>query len=287
MGNSSDIPKERCGAFVKELEVAARLVREAGAIAMSYHGKDITVDLKAGDEPVTVADHDCSAHIVAGLRSAFPDDVVISEEVADDTRRLHSERVWYVDPIDGTKSFIRGESGYCVIIGLTIAHAPVVGVVYQPNFETLLFAAKGAGSWLVRAGRCSRLFTSEREQPADARHLRSKNTMQADWDGITREFGLPREEKISSIGLKLCTIALGASDLHVNPYTHSSSWDTCAPQVILHEAGGQVSDMHGLALRYDDPNTLKHQRGLVASNGRMHQSVIQQFSDLFPDPGPE
>jgi 3'(2'), 5'-bisphosphate nucleotidase len=287
MGIPSDILSERSGAFAEELRVATRLAHEAGDIALQYHGEDISVDLKIGDEPVTVADHECSAHIVAGLREAFPGDVVISEEVADDSRRIQAERVWYVDPIDGTKAFIRGENSYCVMIGLTLRHRPVVGVVLQPNYQTFLFAAKDAGAWLIREERCSQLSTSDRQRPEEARHLRPKNTIAADWGAITAELGLPPDKKISSIGLKLCTIALGASDLHVNPYTNSSSWDTCAPQVILEEAGGQISDMHGLALRYDDPETSKHRRGLIASNGRMHEKVIQKLAELYPDPGPE
>jgi 3'(2'), 5'-bisphosphate nucleotidase len=287
MGIPNDILSGRCGDFAEELRVAAKLAREAGAIAMRYHGEDISVDLKLDDEPVTVADHECSAHIVAGLRSAFPEDIVISEEVAVDTRRLNSERVWYVDPIDGTKDFIRGVNGYCVMIGLTIDSEPTVGTVYQPNSDALLFAAKDAGCWLHREGECRRLSTSDRDNPEDARYLRSKSRIPADWDRIENELGLARGETIASIGLRLCTIALGASDLYVNPYTKSSSWDTCAPQVILQEAGGTLSDMHGLPLRYDDPVSCKHRRGVVASNGHMHDRVIQKFSELYPDPGPE
>lgn len=285
MGIPNDILSGRCGEFAAELPVAAKLALEAGDIAMRYHGEDISVDLKLDDEPVTVADHECSAHIVAGLRKAFPDDVVISEEVADDARRLSAERVWYVDPIDGTKDFIRGQNGYCVMIGLTIEAVPTVGTVYQPNSGALLFAAKNAGGWLHREGSCRRLSTSDRTRPEDARYLRSKSRIPADWDRIASELGLARGETIASIGLRLCTIALGASDLYVNPYTKSSSWDTCGPQVILEEAGGTLTDMHGLPLRYDDVSC-KHRRGVVASNGHMHDSVIQKFSELYPDPGP-
>lgn len=287
MGIPTDIVAEHGGRYAHELSVAAALAREAGALALRYHGKDITVQRKAGDEPVTVADHECSALIVAGLKRAFPDDIVISEEIKDDPRRVHASRVWYVDPIDGTKAFIRGESGYCVMIGLTLEHAPVVGLLYQPNFDSLVFAAHESGAWLLRHGECTPLVTSTLEQPEQARHLGAKTGSRADWDQVEKRLGLPEDHKVSSIGLKLCTIALGASDLYVNPYTHCSTWDTCAPQVVLQEAGGTLSDMHGLPLRYNDPETTKHSRGLIGSNGAMHRRVIETFSALFPDPGPE
>lgn len=287
MGIPSEILSKHSGDYAEELRVAAQLAREAGAIALQYHGEDISVDLKIGDEPVTVADHESSAHLVAGLSQAFPDDIVISEEVPDDPRRLSAKRVWYVDPIDGTKAFIRGENSYCVMIGLAVEHAPVLGIVYQPNFDVLLFASQGAGAWHLGGKGCRRLRTSEQGQPDAARHLGAGSKYPANWPLIAEELGLPAGNKISSIGLRLSTIAIGASDLYVNPYTNCSSWDTCGPQAILEEAGGTLSDMHGLPLRYDSAETLKHGRGLIASNGTVHQRIVDKLSELYPDPGPK
>ncbi len=286
MGIPEGIMRDHGGEFAEELLVAAELTTQAGQIALDYHGEDISVDLKAGDEPVTAADRECSDYIVQGLRQAFPEDVVISEEIADDPRRTQARRVWYVDPIDGTKSFIRGEHAYCVMIGLTLNQQPTMGVLYQPNFGSLAFAAKGAGAWILREERCTELRTTDEGHPKKARHLRPKGTLPANWQRITELLGLDPLEKVSSIGLKLCTIAIGASDLYVNPYTNCSSWDTCAPQVILEEAGGRLSDMHGLPLRYDLAETTKHSRGLVASNGTVHSATLASFADLYPDPDP-
>jgi 3'(2'), 5'-bisphosphate nucleotidase len=283
MPSTLDIVQEHAGSLAKEMRVAAQLAREAGEIALLYHGEDISVDLKIGDEPVTVADRECSAHVVKGLREAFPEDVVISEEVDDDERRLKARRVWYVDPIDGTKAFIRGESGYSVMIGLALEHQPVLGVICQPNYNTLVFAEKGHGAWVLRNSECQAIHTSDIEGPEDARHL-GPRVPPADWLLISDLLGPVSTERISSVGLKLCTIAVGASDLYVSPYTHCSSWDTCAPQVILEEAGGQISDMHGHPLRYDLAE-MKHKTGVVASNGAMHAAVIQKFSGLFPHLG--
>ena len=89
--------------FQREIDVASELAREGGLLALKYRNGDLAVEMKPGDEPVTVADKASSALIVKGLEKAFPEDVIISEENADDLRRLKAERVWYVDPIDGTK----------------------------------------------------------------------------------------------------------------------------------------------------------------------------------------
>lgn len=287
MSSTIDMVQEHAGPLAHEMSVAIQLAREAGEIALLYHGEDISVELKIGDEPVTVADHECSAHVVRGLYAAFPEDVVISEEVADDARRVRARRVWYVDPIDGTKAFIRGESGYCIMIGLAVEHQPVLGVICQPNYSTLVFATRGFGAWSLRDGSCHALQTSSVATPEEARHLGGNGKPSANRQQIADRLGPGGFEKVASIGLKLCTIAIGASDLYVNPYTHCSSWDTCAPQIILQEAGGAITDMHGLPLRYDVAKTTKHGRGLIASNGTMHDRVIEKFASLFPDPGPE
>ena len=126
--------------LAREVEVAQRLAKEAGALVMQYHGGKLTVENKAGNEPVTIADRQASDLIVGGLVDAFPDDVIISEENADDLRRLTANRVWYIDPIDGTKDFIRGEDGFCLMIGLCIGGRPRVGVIVQPLHKRVFSA---------------------------------------------------------------------------------------------------------------------------------------------------
>src|SRR5262245_2904274 len=96
--------------YERELEVACALARRAGRLIAELHQRGLAVERKEGNEPVTQADRDANALIVAGLAAAFPEDGLLSEEAPDDGSRLVKERVWMVDPLDGTKDFIRGES---------------------------------------------------------------------------------------------------------------------------------------------------------------------------------
>ncbi len=269
-------------AFQKELIVAKRLATEAGAIVMTYHGRKLEIELKTGNEPVTIADKEASRLIVDGLRREFPLDVIISEENADDARRLTAKRVWYIDPIDGTKDFIRGEDGFCVMIGLAIDHRPAVGVVFGPAGGRLFEAAPQLGAWLTVPGQDRvPIGVSSVDDLSQARLVLSKSHRSAAHDRAKDLLGIRSEHNIGSVGLKLGLIALGARDLYVNPSTKCSSWDTCGPEAVLVEAGGRLSDVHGELLRYDQQQ-LQHTRGMLASNGTVHDAAVAKLAPMFP-----
>ena len=121
-------------------------------LVRGYHGKQLDVEIKGGDEPVTEADHAASALIVARLREAFPDDVVLSEELPDTGERLGKPRVWMVDPIDGTRDFVRGENGFCVMMGLAVDGARR-SAPWGTRCGHVYAGAVGAGAWREDARR--------------------------------------------------------------------------------------------------------------------------------------
>jgi 3'(2'), 5'-bisphosphate nucleotidase len=273
---------EKAENLERELRIAIRLAREAGALVLPYQRAGVAVELKEEDEPVTRADREASELIVAGLRREFTDDIVISEEAADDRRRLEpGARVWYIDPIDGTRDFIKGRNGYAVMIGLVAgaARRPVLGVVYQPVGDNLFTAAEGRGTWLGDR----RLATSTVDQPDAIRLVASKSHRTDAIDRVRTTLGITDEMNIGSVGLKLGLIALGERDLYVNPSSKSKAWDTCAPEALLTEAGGKITDLWGEPLRYDVAE-LRNLRGLLASNGRLHDTVVAKLAPLFPRP---
>jgi 3'(2'), 5'-bisphosphate nucleotidase len=264
-----------------ELRAAATLAEAAGALVSRLRrGTDASlgVEMKPGDEPVTIADRAASDLIVAGLEQAFPDDLVISEERAVGARR--TDRVWYVDPIDGTKDFIRGADGYAVMIGLCERGAPVMGVVHQPT-SGRTFWATPAGAWMQAPGEAAHaLHVSGVTDPAHIRLVASKSHRTETIDRVKQLLGISDELNIGSVGLKLCLIALGERDLYVNPWPKCKSWDTCAPEAILARAGGRLTDTHGAPLAYAI-DSLGREQGLIASNGLVHDSVVTRLGALF------
>jgi 3'(2'), 5'-bisphosphate nucleotidase len=263
----------------RELEVAMTLASRAGAeVWRIQRGGELGVELKQGDEPVTVADRLASEMIVAGLREAFPADPLISEELPPSADALGSNRLWLVDPIDGTKDFIQGTDGFAIMIGLVRDGRPVLGVVHIPAQQRTYWGTP-AGAF-VRVGEAvTRLAVSSVATVAEARLVASKSHRSDALDRVKTELGITDELNIASVGAKLGLIACGVRDLYVNPATKTKAWDTCAPEAILVPAGGRLTDLFGSPIDYT--SELKHQRGLVATNGHIHDAVIGRLSPMF------
>jgi 3'(2'), 5'-bisphosphate nucleotidase len=265
--------------FDRELARAIELARLAGGEVLRMQRGELGVEMKPGNEPVTLADRRASELIVAGLAESFPSDPIISEELPPAAGALGAPRYWLVDPIDGTKDFIRGEDGYSVMIGLVIDGKPTVGVVYQPVIDRL-FHGTPDGSLLTFRGQTTPLAVSNVTSAAEVRLVASKSHRSDAIDRVKQELGIRDEINVGSVGVKLCLIAAGQRDLYVNPAARTKAWDSCAPEAILVPAGGRLSDLFGAPIDYT--TELAHRRGLVASNGLVHDEVIAKLADLFP-----
>lgn len=246
-------------------EVAAveALARAAGQAAMAHYGLTSS-RAKADLSPVTAADLAANAVIVAGLQEMFPGDAILSEESADDLRRLHSERVWIVDPLDGTKEFLSQNGEFSVMIGLAEAGEPNFGVVYAPALGALYSAVRGQGAWVERAGRRTPLTCSPSVADAGLRLVGSRSHAEPIVDEIRARLGVTDVRACGSVGLKCALIAEGERDLYIHPVPYLREWDTCAPEIILREAGGRVSDCSGTSLRYNKERAVQP-NGILAS----------------------
>jgi 3'(2'), 5'-bisphosphate nucleotidase len=261
----------------RELARAIELAREAGAVVKRMQRGELAVEMKPGDEPVTVADRTASELIVAGLADSFPADPIVSEELPPAPSALGAPRFWLVDPIDGTKDFIRGEDGYSVMIGLVQDGRPTRGVVYQPAFDRLFFGTP-AGAFVTFQGQTARMTVSGVASTDGIRLVASKSHRSDEIDRVKHELRIANELNIGSVGIKLCVIAEGSRDLYVNPASKTKAWDTCAPEAILVPAGGRLSDLFGAPIDYTE---LAHPRGLVGSNGHVHDAVVAKLTPVF------
>src|SRR5436309_257243 len=152
------------------MEVATELARTAGAVLLRHYNSPFLVEQKVNalqeTEEVTAADREANELIVDRLRNEFPADGILAEESTDTEHRLEKDRVWLIDPMDGTKNFIRRDGDFAVQIGLAVNGESVAGVVYQPVRDVLYRAAAGSGSWIEKKDEAPhRMSVSDRSEP--------------------------------------------------------------------------------------------------------------------------
>ncbi len=274
----------------KELETAVSLARIAGARILEFYALEIIVEEKLGadnlTEPVTIADKTASRIVVEGISKAFPGDAILSEEETDDAEnRFVGKRIWMIDPIDGTWGFIKKDGDFGVQIGLTANGEAILGVVYLPVHGKLYFAVKNDGAFLIEnADEPKRLRVSDKTSFAEMNLASSRNHRSPRMRRIIENFGIRREIQRGSVGLKVGLIAEQICDLYIHLSPRTKFWDTCAPQVILEEAGGQMTDVFGSPLRYDLRDVQNH-NGVLASNGAAHEQAALNLKPLLNEFG--
>jgi 3'(2'), 5'-bisphosphate nucleotidase len=263
----------------RELEIALHLAHEAGEAIMAYYKTDLPVEHKAGDEPVTAADRAADDLIAAGLRAAFPEDGLLTEESEDDRSRLDKSRVWIVDPLDGTTEFIDETGEFAVQIALTIEGQPVLGVIFQPVKKRLFQARQGQGAYQVYEGQTTRLQVSTKSDPAQMCLVASRAHYSPFIEVARRALGIESVKQVGSVGLKVGLVARAACDLYLAT-TVTKEWDLCAPHALLLEAGGVLTNLCGEPLAYNKADVTEC-AGLIASNGRAHGQIVRTLAPLL------
>jgi 3'(2'), 5'-bisphosphate nucleotidase len=265
-----------------ELEVATDLVRQAGRVLLEIYATDFGVSWKTERDPVTEADRRANALLEGGLRARFPGDGVVAEESADHGDALQRSRCWFVDPLDGTKEFIAKNGEFSIMLGLAIDGRAALGVVYQPVGDKLyrgVCAGAGAMAELIQNGVRQALRVSETADPAGLRLVVSRSHRPKETSELMARLGIAQERPSGSVGLKVGLIAERAADLYAHFSDRSSRWDACAPEAILHGAGGRFSDLLGRPLDYRAPG-LGNDSGLLACNAEAHAAVLKVVREI-------
>ena len=268
--------------------MAVAVAREAGAaILEQYEGPlDIQQKRTADDiEPVTQADRIANELIVSRLQEEFPDDGILAEESVDTKLRLDKSRVWMVDPLDGTNGFIDGNGDFAVQIGLTEAGQPVLGVVYQPLTGVLYRAVIGGGCWIERPNSDPEpAQVSTQQNLAEMRLAASRSHRSPRMGKVVSHLGFRDEVQRGSVGIKIGLIVEQKCDVYIHLSPRTKQWDTCAPQIILTEAGGRLTDLFGGPLKYNVAE-VQNRNGLVASNGVAHDQIVGTLAPLLVEFG--
>ena len=251
---------ENEAALLEALVVAARA---AGAEILKLVEAGFEIETKCDHSPVTICDRAAETIILEFLRQAAPGVPVIAEEEVSAGRiPQHDDTYFLVDPLDGTKEFIRGGNDYTVNIGLIAKGVPHLGVVYQPAIDRLWAGLAGDGAFLEEGGQRKpihcRPLGEQRAAVASKSHF---NQQTADY--LAEAIGLCDHVSVGS-SLKFCIVAEGQADIYPR-LSPTSEWDTAAGHAVLLAAGGRVDGPDGAPLQYGKHAFLN--RGFCATAG--------------------
>ena len=320
-----------------EVRFAIQAVRRAAKLVREVQQEMVTPALTKDDRsPVTIADYASQAQVSRMLLDSFPEDPLVAEEdagalrspEASDTLALitgfvgryfpqtlpeevcawidrgsaeTASRFWTLDPIDGTKGFLRGDQ-YAVALALLVDGEVQVAALGCPNLSagyrpdlggrgSLLMAAKGQGAWATtleeapfQAADFQPMIVSDRQDPSQARLLRSfvaEHTNVDKVDDLASLLGVSVEPVRMDSQAKYAVLAAGHGELYLRllsprqPDYREKIWDQAAGALLVQEAGGEVSDLRGAALDFTQGRTLARNRGILASNGRLHEAALR------------
>ncbi len=316
------------------VQTAVRAVRQAAALMRLIQRETVGSSLtKVDKSPVTVADFASQAIIGRVLSQAFPDIPLVAEEISSALRDPAGEntlaqvtqyackvipeathesvcdwidlggaeagkRFWVLDPIDGTKGFLRGDQ-YVVALALVEVGLPQIGVLGCPNLRdastpdmegsgSVVLAVRGQGAWSTSMAegddQWKQLKVSSRSDPSQARLLRSfeaGHTNVSQIDGLADWLGVQVDPVRMDSQAKYAVLAAGGGEVMIRLLSpdrldyREKIWDQAAGAIILEEAGGRVSDLSGEPLDFSQGRTLKNNRGVLATNGLLHEKVLQ------------
>jgi 3'(2'), 5'-bisphosphate nucleotidase len=227
-----------------------QLAKAAGQEILGYYGREVEVETKPDQTPLTAADLAAHEVINEGLQRLTPELPVLSEESGElppETRRGW-ERFWLVDPLDGTRHFIRGDGQFCVNIALIDNCRPILGMIYAPVSGDCYSAVAGGGAKRVRGG-VSESLQSRRPAVAPLTVVSGHFHDSGRHQRALARLGDYRQIRLGS-ALKSCLVAAGEADLYLRPGP-TSEWDTAAAQCIVEEAGGAILNLKLEPLRYN------------------------------------
>jgi 3'(2'), 5'-bisphosphate nucleotidase len=258
----------------KELQIAVELAKEASKAILPFYYGNLKKETKQDGTPVTNADKLANKIIFEGLREAFPNDGIVSEEM----NSIEGQRTWYIDPIDGTKGFIGHSDQFAIHIGLA-KKSPLLGLVYKPTTGEYFSSIKGQGAFRVNPdGSKKGLYVAGNREGLAI--IVNTSFLREERD-LTDKLNPNKIQVSGSLGLRAMQVANGTVDAYLKARkTSGGTWDICAPQAIVEEAGGHVAYTDGTTPTYHGQRELKG-RLTIAKNediGKYVNSVMEKYA---------
>ena len=274
--------------FKDELWEALVAAKSAG----NYIRREYDAFVAIPDAKASITTHvDTGAQdiILKHLMAAFPGDGFCAEEsTALRSAVANPERMWVIDPIDGTRGFATKNGEFSVMIGLTVNNVPVLGVVLEPIQERMTYAVRGRGCFVCRDFKEDENGPLERCRVSACATLESAVLTTSHMNPnkppkpVVRKLRPGTVHQTFSAGVKLALVARGEVDLYVNDYPEFHDWDICAGHILVTEAGGTVTEFDGGEVQYGRVGA-KRRGGMVATNGLLQAEVLKRLGGVVSD----
>jgi 3'(2'), 5'-bisphosphate nucleotidase len=236
------------------LQTLVRIAQAAGIVVMRHYEAGCDARVKADRSPVTDADEEAEKLILAELAAAFPDVPVVAEEEAAAGRIVAvGSRFFLVDPVDGTKEFVKRGGEFTVNIGEVMDGQPVSGVVFAPAIGRLFVGAVGEGAFEISSG-ALRVIAARAPAPDGLVAVSSRSHPDAKTDELLKTLSIKGHTNAGS-SLKFCLVAAGEADIYPRA-GQTMEWDTAAGHAVLRAAGGKVTNWDGTPFLYGKPGFL-------------------------------
>jgi 3'(2'), 5'-bisphosphate nucleotidase len=264
-----------------ELQVLLDIARDAAQVVMSVYARPFEVEFKGPQDPVTEADKLANALICERLEQAFPGVPVVAEESDPATfehfRRF--DRVFFVDPVDGTREFVDRNGEFAVMIGLIEGTRAVASVIDAPARGDVFAGWVGDGAFRITGGQRTPITVSNITELSRTRLVGSRSHRSPKLERALARLSPAEVRVMGSAGLKGTLVAAGEVEAYVAPGYAGKRWDACAADALVTAAGGLLTDTFGDAIDYR-ADSLSNDRGLLASNGHIHEALVRGLLDL-------
>ena len=266
---------------------ASRLAAERIKIIYEQYlsGGNVGIREKGKDDPVTAADMAANQIIKEKLKDIFPEHAILTEEEPATWNNTEYEWVWMIDPLDGTRDFIKANGEFVTMVGLTHRGEPTIGVVIEPATGLELYACKGLGaykSWLSQGDASSRVKITATQDLKNLRLAVSRSHRDPKIDTFVEMLSVQREIPSGSVGKKLAMVINGEADIYVHPARGTKLWDTCACDVIASEAGGVLLSGTGEPISYLRPSgDVENHYGILVCPTNLLDKVVRASRSVW------
>lgn len=274
--DAMDISKLPFDTKIPELKIAINAAINAGKEILRVYNKDFSSNVKNDDSPITEADLK-SNNIIKEILSKTNLDI-LSEEDKDDESRLVQNRIWIIDPLDGTTDFVNRTGEFTVMIALVENRKPILGIIYWPTEETMFLAQKDFGAWKFSNNSWTKISVSDISELKKCRAVGSRHHLSENEKALLKKLMITNFTSIGS-SLKVGEISSGSADVYLTTTDKMKEWDTCASYCIISEAGGKMTDMFGNDISYNNKSVI-HQNGILVTNSLVHDKIVKEFKRL-------